>query len=572
MATFNRIKTDMVEDRTTKQKLSDHLSSLDTSLAEKAAQADLNVLKNGIFVKDYGAMGDGITNDATAIQNAINAASTSGGGIVYLMSLHLINTTVSIPSNITLKHVQQCIIKSTNDYGIVLQTQTGASNVGIENITFDYGSNNANTALYIGEDTTGLKVNNLSFQNFYGKDNTKQLLIFRFLTGVSGSVKGITFKNIKQLGNGTGGDLGGMLRCLLTTGSGSVNLNKYNLNISDIVIENVYNVDSNGVYIVEDSDPIYFQHTGVNGHINLSNISAKNFGKRLIKIQSDGINISHIFAQSDYWVQWLIMANGNDIAITNVVAQGNISSICYAMGYNGLTISNINLDSNATTNAFANSLFVVESHSNVSISNVVSSGSPAFLNLIASTADINHITLSNITATVAWGMINTTITSGYKLKNINLSDITIIAPNNNITQTSFYITGDATNHANMVNIRNMKIFAGTNYAFGTLKLEKIDYLSIDGLYVENLATNTPLLLAIVDASGYIRNFRTGGNAFSNAIDMNTTQNIAYNLLLTRAKTGNILMHTTYPTVELEKCSGVTTSYAGGATSTQVTIT
>jgi len=40
-------------------------------------------LQEMISVKDFGAVGDGVTNDATAIQNAINSVQSARGGIIY---------------------------------------------------------------------------------------------------------------------------------------------------------------------------------------------------------------------------------------------------------------------------------------------------------------------------------------------------------------------------------------------------------------------------------------------------------------------------------------------------------
>src|SRR5687767_14891717 len=59
---------------------------------------------NTFSVKDFGAQGDGRTDDTAAIQSALDKAARQGGGIVTLgIGHYLVNSHLKIPDSVTLE-------------------------------------------------------------------------------------------------------------------------------------------------------------------------------------------------------------------------------------------------------------------------------------------------------------------------------------------------------------------------------------------------------------------------------------------------------------------------------------
>ena len=94
-----------------------------------------------VSVKDFGAVGDGVTDDTNAIQNAITAVNANGGGILQLgAGTFLITSTLNMASNVQLvgSGIGVTIIKmdaaSTSDNVIF---GNGLSDVRIANLSVD---------------------------------------------------------------------------------------------------------------------------------------------------------------------------------------------------------------------------------------------------------------------------------------------------------------------------------------------------------------------------------------------------------------------------------------------------
>ena len=81
-------------------------TKMNTAVTAVNSAADNAVAKGDLVVnvKDYGAVGDAVTDDSAAIQAAINACTTAGGGRVFIPAgNYLLGSTLTLTSGVTLQ-------------------------------------------------------------------------------------------------------------------------------------------------------------------------------------------------------------------------------------------------------------------------------------------------------------------------------------------------------------------------------------------------------------------------------------------------------------------------------------
>jgi hypothetical protein len=134
----------------------DQVLGVDNAGALKALSASLTTgLFTGVYnVKtDYGAIGDGVANDTTPVQNAIDAANTAGGGVVFIPRGTFLVTGLTLKDNVTIQGTnwRASIIKSTTNAKII-SVATSAFNGTIRDLKI-LGSVSA------GSNQVGLELN-----------------------------------------------------------------------------------------------------------------------------------------------------------------------------------------------------------------------------------------------------------------------------------------------------------------------------------------------------------------------------------------------------------------------------
>lgn len=143
-----------------------------TPWKEAATVADIAArqISNGIYaVKDYGAKGNGTTDDTTAVQAAMDAIATAGGGtLLFTPGTYKINGTVKLASNAYI-----------TGYGAKIKKTTGSGNycvfVGLAGsatsaVGYGKGANNITLdgLVFEGDLAAGVSINALSLHRSSG--------------------------------------------------------------------------------------------------------------------------------------------------------------------------------------------------------------------------------------------------------------------------------------------------------------------------------------------------------------------------------------------------------------------
>ena len=128
-------------------------------------------LQESVSVKDFGAVGDGVTDDAAAIQAAFNSLGATGGTVLFPNSTYLIGATVAIPSNTIVEFDQSQINTARN--GILFKIE-GSDGARKENVILQNGRFTATTIGTGGQQTLqviwadNILVRNCTFKDFGG--------------------------------------------------------------------------------------------------------------------------------------------------------------------------------------------------------------------------------------------------------------------------------------------------------------------------------------------------------------------------------------------------------------------
>lgn len=250
---------------------------------------ELGYISNeAINVKNFGIVGDGITDDTQAFSDAINSSVN-----LFFDKDLVIKITDTIDVNSIVK-----INGNNSTISIHFTTSKNAfnfySNVELSNININLNNLNCKTLFNYSSNLGIISINNLCIKNIKDTDNsTATLGIYINAHNNVVNIQNCAFENILKLGNNLEGDEFGVNQCIRIGNSNGTGIHGI---IKNITFKEIHNIDEDDNIIYEDADGIFIfddDNTGLN-KLSIENIDGLNFGKSLIKIHSSNISISNV--------------------------------------------------------------------------------------------------------------------------------------------------------------------------------------------------------------------------------------------------------------------------------------
>jgi hypothetical protein len=450
------------------------ISSADISFLQAGSGAVVRTaqskMRDVVSVMDFGAVGDGVTDDTVAIQAAFSSGAkriTAEAGAIYA-----VNGQISIASQLEFDG-QGCTFIATLAAGVrFMQVLAAAS---IKNLTLDFNDSYALNAINFPTANVGsLELVNVTVRDIYDLDTTTLTIPINFNADRNEiRFDGVTLRNIKKRSDGIPNSIEGGIEGIYVyvQTSNAVGGGGY---MQNITIENIRTVDSSGADIEDICNAIYLAYglslVDRRARININNVKGLDFGRRLFKIQADDVFISNVFAESvtfpalvgiglqDYdtiaafnvKVKNAVLRGAMRFAVacsvTDAVLDGidcNVSlrgvtnpygsdAIGIAIGGDGLEIVNSHISADIGLASLRASTSYAGSLKNIQIADTqfkqrVANSFPWLIQETTGTADIDSMSFSNIV--VDCTLFPATMSVGSATKNngtLNMSNITVV--------------------------------------------------------------------------------------------------------------------------------------------------
>ena len=113
-------------------------------------------------ILDFGAVGDGVTDNRYAFQSAMSYFRQVGGGILTVAGAKksfAIAQTVQIPDNVVIRFGSWVKVIGTTQYDCAFMGVPGATNVVLENVMVDCNEKPAQSGVIIRRDNTEFRIN-----------------------------------------------------------------------------------------------------------------------------------------------------------------------------------------------------------------------------------------------------------------------------------------------------------------------------------------------------------------------------------------------------------------------------